>query len=276
VTRILNSSGSLASPKSGISVQIGDAEGSSLQPGNSRVEVTVLRAQKLPRLKTLFGKKRRFYVTVTDGTIAKKTTAIRSVEQAVEWDEKLDVFASHPSSNIMLSLYAKRRFDKDILIGTYDIPVKPQRDVAVVLRKGEGSPSMPVTLHLTITPSAEPYSPAVTADNTSILITTEVDNQPAEGLGATAPVAQHRAVKLAAAASVSEPLSASTDYLPVESGAPALPTADCQPEKALYDADNAMKAMNLYDTWDNAVRRINCVMETVSPVAGVCILFCPP
>jgi hypothetical protein len=50
----------------------------------------VLRAHKLPRLKTLFGKKRRFYVTVTDGTIAKKTTAIRSVEQAVEWDEKLD------------------------------------------------------------------------------------------------------------------------------------------------------------------------------------------
>ena len=82
--------------------------GSSLQPGNSRVEVTgkrlnhnlviqaqtyflsVLRAHKLPRLKTPFGKKRRFYVTVTDGTIAKKATAIRSVEQAVEWDEKLD------------------------------------------------------------------------------------------------------------------------------------------------------------------------------------------
>ena len=52
--------------------------------------LSVLRAQKLPRLKTLSGKKRQFYVTVTDGTIVKKTTAIRSVEQAVKWDEKLD------------------------------------------------------------------------------------------------------------------------------------------------------------------------------------------
>ena len=49
----------------------------------------VLRARKLPRLKTKFGKKRKFYVTVTDGTTAKNTAAIRSVEQAVEWNEKL-------------------------------------------------------------------------------------------------------------------------------------------------------------------------------------------
>ena len=51
----------------------------------------VLRARKLPRLKTKFGKKREFYVAVTDGTSAKNTTAIRSVEQAVEWNEKLGV-----------------------------------------------------------------------------------------------------------------------------------------------------------------------------------------
>ena len=51
----------------------------------------VLRARNLPRLKTNFGRKREFYVTVTDGTTAKNTTAIRSVEQAVEWNEKLGV-----------------------------------------------------------------------------------------------------------------------------------------------------------------------------------------
>ena len=51
----------------------------------------VLRARKLPRLKTKFGKKREFYVTVTDGTTAKNTAAIRSVKQAVEWNEKLGV-----------------------------------------------------------------------------------------------------------------------------------------------------------------------------------------
>ena len=49
----------------------------------------VLRARKLPRLKTEFGKKRKFYVIVTDGMTTKRTTSIRSVEQAVEWNEKL-------------------------------------------------------------------------------------------------------------------------------------------------------------------------------------------
>ena len=48
----------------------------------------VLRAHNLPRLIT-FGKKREYYVTVTDGTTAKNTTAIRSVKEAVEWNEKL-------------------------------------------------------------------------------------------------------------------------------------------------------------------------------------------
>ena len=51
----------------------------------------VLRARNLPRLKTQFGRKREFYVTVTDGTTAKNTTAIRSVKEAVEWNEKLGV-----------------------------------------------------------------------------------------------------------------------------------------------------------------------------------------
>jgi hypothetical protein len=51
----------------------------------------VLRARKLPRLKTKFGKKREFYVTVTDGTTAKNTTAIRSVKEVVEWNENLGV-----------------------------------------------------------------------------------------------------------------------------------------------------------------------------------------
>ena len=87
--------------------QVGEEQGTQLQPGIPSVEVTgkrssphlvmevqtycltVLRAHSLPRLKTLFGKKRRFYVTVINGTIAKQTSAIRSVEQAVEWNEKL-------------------------------------------------------------------------------------------------------------------------------------------------------------------------------------------
>ena len=49
----------------------------------------VLQARKLPHLKNKLGKKREYYATVTDGKTAKNTTAIRSVKEAVEWNEKL-------------------------------------------------------------------------------------------------------------------------------------------------------------------------------------------
>jgi hypothetical protein len=49
----------------------------------------VLRAQNLPRLKTL-GRKRSFYVTVTDGARTWQTRSVQSVGNRVEWDENLD------------------------------------------------------------------------------------------------------------------------------------------------------------------------------------------
>ena len=52
--------------------------------------LSVLWAKGLPRLKTLLRRQRRFYVTVTNGTIVKKTTVIRSMGQAVAWDKKFD------------------------------------------------------------------------------------------------------------------------------------------------------------------------------------------
>jgi hypothetical protein len=50
--------------------------------------------------------------------------------------------------------------------------------------------------------------------------------------------------------------------------------AGCQAEmsptkKALHDANDAMKTMDLYDSWDNAVGRIRWVMDAVSPAAEV-------
>jgi len=49
----------------------------------------VLRAHGLPRQTNPFGKKRSFYVTLTDGTTTKKTIATRGDKQAVEWNEEL-------------------------------------------------------------------------------------------------------------------------------------------------------------------------------------------
>ena len=79
---------------------------------------------------------------------------------------------------------------------------------------------------------------------------------------------------LATAGSTPKPLSPSAGYFPIESGAPVPPTAAemSSAKKALRDANDAMKTVNLYDTWDNAVGRINWVMNAVGPVAEVCTL----
>ena len=92
-------------------------------------------------------------------------------------------------------------------------------------------------------------------------------DQPAER--AIVPFVAQYAVEFLPPIAASEPLSPSTDYPPNESGAPAIPAVDDQPEGALRDADNAVEMMNLHDTWDNALGRIKWVMDTVTPMAGV-------
>ena len=139
--------------------------------------------------------------------------------------------------------------------------------MAVVLSNDEGSSSKPAKLYLTITLSADTCSSAVTPDDASIPITTEVGDQPAER-AIVSFVAQH-AVEFLPAIAPSEPLSPSTDYPPNESRAPAIPAVDYQPEGALRDADNAVEMMNLHETWENALGRIKWVMDTVTPIAGV-------
>jgi hypothetical protein len=52
--------------------------------------LSVLRAHNLPHLKSLPGKERRFYVTVTSGEKKWQTRSMQSVDQHVEWNEKVD------------------------------------------------------------------------------------------------------------------------------------------------------------------------------------------
>ncbi|KAH9069788.1 hypothetical protein EDB83DRAFT_2314155 [Lactarius deliciosus] len=56
----------------------------------SRVEVIVLRAHDLPRIKKQFGPKKRFYVTVTNHTTTKKTESVQVDGQTVHWNQELD------------------------------------------------------------------------------------------------------------------------------------------------------------------------------------------
>ncbi|KAF8815811.1 WD40 repeat-like protein [Phlegmacium glaucopus] len=227
------------------------------QPDNSWFEVTVLRTHKLPRLETLWGKERRFYVTVTDGTITKKTTTVRSVEQAVEWNEGLDAFAVFPSTHITLSLYARRSIvGKDVLIGTHEIPLESQNEISFTLSNVDTS--QPVTLYLTTNLSVNSRSTA-THNNP---ITTQVGNFLATELTADTSVAPNS----------TEPMVSSTterDDISIGNGTHDPPMAEMLPENALRGADDAVGVMNLYTTWQDAVGRIKWVMDTLSTVADL-------
>jgi hypothetical protein len=86
-----------------------------------------------------------------------------------------------------------------------------------------------------------------------------------------------------AVATGSETLSPSMDHLPSEMSAPMQPATGTREgvspaENALHDANEVMATINLSKTWEGALGRIEWVMDTLGPVAGVrCdILFANP
>ncbi|KAI9437609.1 hypothetical protein H4582DRAFT_288128 [Lactarius indigo] len=79
-----NSPGPSGSRNSGGGTQIAEPQGSI-----SRVEVIVLRAHDLPRMKKRLGPKRRFYVTVTNGAATEKTKSTQVDGSTARWDQTL-------------------------------------------------------------------------------------------------------------------------------------------------------------------------------------------
>ncbi|KAF8260410.1 hypothetical protein EI94DRAFT_905073 [Lactarius quietus] len=69
----------------GTGTQIAESQGS---PSQLRVQVTVLRAQNIPRIKNLFGLK--LFVTVASQEIKRKTTSVEAKGPTVQWNENLD------------------------------------------------------------------------------------------------------------------------------------------------------------------------------------------
>ncbi|KAH9045878.1 hypothetical protein EDB83DRAFT_1549999 [Lactarius deliciosus] len=160
---ISNSSGSTATRPSGISTQISKSQGSQSQPIS--VGVTVIRARNVPHIKTTFGRKREFFVTIAYGATTKKTKkqtekrtkSVRIDGRTAVWDQRLDPFFVQPSSHLNLCLYAKRSTKSDILVGTHEmvIPDESESNISITLGDGNGQAGQPpVTLDLTIAVSA--------------------------------------------------------------------------------------------------------------------------
>ncbi|KAH9028886.1 hypothetical protein EDB85DRAFT_1578827 [Lactarius pseudohatsudake] len=145
-----NSPGPSGSRISGRGTRIAESQGSL-----SRVEVTVLRAHNLPRIKKRLGLERRFYVTVTNDTKTEKTKSVQIDGPTVRWDQPLGAFSTQQSSHLILRLYEKRRFHADVVIGTHEttIPVETQTEVPFVLTddgRQAGQSNQQVTLYLTV------------------------------------------------------------------------------------------------------------------------------
>lgn len=222
-----------------------------------RIEVTVLRAHNIRKRRHL---KNRVFVTVTNRETTKKTASVSLEGRAAQWDQKLDAFYVRPSSHLVLCLYAAHT---DTLIGTHQIliPVESQIDIPVILSNDDGRAGQsiqPITLYLTLTVSADA--------NTTNAIASEVDGSPA-----THPSMTQDPIK---GVTTSEPLSPTTDHVLIDTSAPMPSLPDVQAAMsptgdALRDTDEAIKAIDLSDTWAGAVARIKWTMDTLSAAAGL-------
>ncbi|KAF8265039.1 hypothetical protein EI94DRAFT_390969 [Lactarius quietus] len=244
----------------GTRTQIAESQGS---PSRLRVQVTVLRAHDVPRIKNLFGLK--LFVTVANQATKKKTSSVAAEGSTVQWNENLDAFVVQPSSRFVLHLYAERFARRDVLIGTHEmIPLESQTDVPFILVPGNrraGQYNQPVTLYLTVSVSPNSTSNLILPIDVTHIQSTEKNQTPPTE--ATSSIAQDSTNATRSTATGSERLSPSTDRLPDI----LMPAGMSSAEDALQIVDEAMTALNLSDAWEGALERIKWVMDTMSPVA---------
>ncbi|KAH8990562.1 hypothetical protein EDB92DRAFT_2103973, partial [Lactarius akahatsu] len=241
-----------------------------------RVEVTVLQARNVPHIKTTFGKKREFFVTVACGATTKtrkqtkkSTKSVHTDGQTAVWDQTLDPFFVQSSSHLILCLYAKRLMRSDVLIGTLEMAIpESENDISVTLNDGNGQagPSTPpVTLDLKIAVSANGTSPSDPQT-----IPAERDDTPPEVPKPTI-TPDPRGLD---PSSASDHLLPPPDHLPVQSNTD-MPqdqgeTSLVDSEKAqavLVRVDEVNKSIDRSNTWEGAVEKIKWVMNILSPVA---------
>ena len=134
-----------------------------------------------------------------------------------------------------------------------------------VLSNGDGKAgqSMQPTLYLTITVSANIASP-ILPDNIPIDIPIEGDDSPAEEVTNPSTSPDSRGP---IQSTVLEPHLPSSGPLPVETGTP-IPDSE-KVVIAIRRADEAMKSIDLANTWKGAVSGIKLVMDSVNQVAEV-------
>ncbi|KAH9024735.1 hypothetical protein EDB85DRAFT_2277501 [Lactarius pseudohatsudake] len=242
-------------------------------PSQFRVDVTVFRAENVPRLKNVFGLK--FFVTVASQAIEKKTPSVPAKKRTARWGESLGAFILQPSTPLILRLYAERFARRDSLIGAHEmIPAESQIDTPFVLTNGDGQGGESVTLYLTVIVSPSTTSDPILPTNAPIIRSTTIDDSPSREAEEPSVAQESTNPTRSTITTGPETLSPPTDRLPSsEMSTPIPPAADRRgmlpAVSALHGAGEAMATIDLSNKWEGALGRIKWVMDTVSPVAEV-------
>ncbi|KAH9025280.1 hypothetical protein EDB85DRAFT_233138 [Lactarius pseudohatsudake] len=238
-------------------------------PSQFRVDVTVLRAENVPRLKNVFGLK--FFVTVTSQAIEKKTPSVPAKRRTARWGESLGAFILQPSTPLILRLYAERFARRDILIGAHEmIPAESQIDTPFVLTDGDGQGGESVTLYLTVIVSPNTNSDPILPTNAPIIRSTTINDSPSREAEEPS-VAQESTNPTRSTITTGPALAPPTNRLPSGKSTRIPPAADRRgvspAVSALHGAGEAMATIDLSNKWEGTLERIKWVMDTVSPVA---------
>lgn len=149
-------------------------------------------------------------------------------------------------------------------------------DVPFVLSRGDEQAEEsvpPVTLYLSVNVSANAAPQSILPTNTTRAIAIEIDVSPMEQ--ATEPSIAHvQDSTQSAFTTTRESISPPTDHGPIETSTPILSEPNVRAEmlpaeNALRDAYEATKTISLTNTWEGAVARIQWLIDTLRPVAGV-------
>ncbi|KAI0259344.1 hypothetical protein BC834DRAFT_638252 [Gloeopeniophorella convolvens] len=243
-------------------------DSSQQQPSPARLELTVARADGLPRLRTLFLKKeRKYYVTATDGLRTEKTLAIRSTAQSVQWDKTLSGLTINSSSPLIVRVFARRTWLRDVRLGLLTIPFETirssplqefnipfdSRNMTLVLsitlpeasqHATSGDVSSPKTLRAPILSKGSdpgpPAGPIISSD----------DSDPADPM----QVAERRLARAGeAVANLGNVQSFPLELAKVADEAP----------------DQLQKAADLYDTWKEVLDNVKIVVDMVDKIAEI-------
>ncbi|KAI0263259.1 hypothetical protein BC834DRAFT_325592 [Gloeopeniophorella convolvens] len=243
-------------------------DNSQQQPSPARPTLTVVRADGLPHLRTLFRKKeRKYYITATDGLRIKKTSAIRSIDYSVQWNEILSGLTVGSSSRLVFHIFARRTWLRDVRLGLLSIPFESIRSSPLQEFDISFDPIRKTTLVLSIT------LPEVSRATFGAVSSPETLPAPSALEGAQ-PGSSPEPNTSSDDPNSADPVQVAETSLArageAIAGLGSVPSVQLELAKAADGApDQLGKVADLYDTWKVALANVKFVVDVVDKISEI-------